>query len=72
MEHRAGSRGFFSLDNESLENIIKTVVREHHFSPVEIDAFFLDEQDYHGLTYWYNDCKEMNEELKPKKTGNKK
>jgi len=39
---------------------------------VEIDAFFLDDQDYKGLTYWYNDCREMNEELKPKKTGNKK
>lgn len=58
---------FFSLDNESVENIIKTVVREHHFSPLEIDAFFLDEKDHWGIEFWYNDIKKVNDELKTKK-----
>lgn len=48
-------------------NIIKTVVREHHFSMLEIDAFFLDNTDHHGLIFWYDDIKKMDDELKNKK-----
>ena len=43
--------------------MIKTVVREHHFTPSEIDAFFLDEKDYHGLIFWYEDIRQVHEEL---------
>jgi len=38
---------------------------------VEIDAFFLDDKDYHGIIFWYNDVKEMNDELKPKQQKKK-
>lgn len=47
--------------------MIKSVVREHHFSPAEIDAFFIDDADYWGIEYWYNDIKEVTLELKNKK-----
>lgn len=50
-----------------MNNIIKSVVREHHFSPAEIDAFFLDDIDYHGLEFWYNDVRQVSKELKEKK-----
>lgn len=55
-----------------MSNIIKSVVREHHYSPVEIDALFLDDMDHHGLLYWFFDVEEVNAEMKPKtQTGNK-
>ena len=47
--------------------MVKSVVREHHFTPAVIDAFFIDAIDWHGLEYWYNDVKEVNESLKAKK-----
>jgi hypothetical protein len=39
--------------------MIKLVVREHHFPPAVIDAFFLDDADYHGLEFWVNDTIEL-------------
>lgn len=50
----------------SLENAIKSIVREHHFSPAEIDALFFDDTDYHGMMFWYEDVKAVNAELKKK------
>lgn len=47
--------------------MVKSVVREHHFSAEKIDAFFLDDTDWHGLIFWYNDVLEVNNELKSKK-----
>lgn len=47
--------------------MIKSVVREHHFTPSVIDAFFIDDADYHGIEFWYNDIKEVTKELKSKK-----
>jgi hypothetical protein len=35
--------------------MIKSVVRTHHWSPGEIGKMFLDEIDYNGIEYWYND-----------------
>lgn len=50
--------------------MIKSVVREHHFTPDVIDALFFDAQDHRGLEFWYNDIvqvhKEMNDSLKKK------
>lgn len=34
---------------------------------MEIDAFFIDDIDYKGLEYWYNDILEVNAELEAKK-----
>jgi len=52
-------RNFFSLGNESLDNIIKSVNREHHYTPAIIDAFFLDRIDWHGLIWHYEDIVQM-------------
>lgn len=46
--------------------MIKSIVREHHFPPKVIDAFFLDEIDYRGLEFWYNDIVEVDKEIKSK------
>lgn len=51
--------------------MVKTVAREYHWAPNIIGAFFIDDNDWHGLEFWYNDVNEMNKELKtptPKKT----
>lgn len=46
--------------------MIKSIVREHHWPPDIIGGLFVDNLDYHGLIYWYEDVKELSEELKPK------
>jgi len=46
--------------------MIKSVVREHHWTPDKIDSLYLDSRDHHGLEYWYNDVKEVSASLKPK------
>jgi len=46
--------------------MIKSVVREFHFKPKDIDDLFLDENDYHGIIYWYKDAVQVNKELKGK------
>lgn len=40
--------------------MVKTVIREHHYSPQQIDCLFVDEIDYHGIRWLYNDIKEVN------------
>ena len=52
------------LDAVALDNVIKSVVREHSWSPNEIGKLNLDDYDYTGLIYWYNDVKKSNEEIK--------
>lgn len=47
--------------------MIRSVIREHHWSPKEVGDFYLDDSDYKGLEFWYNDVKEMHDELKKKK-----
>lgn len=47
--------------------MIITVVREHHWPPHIIDNLFLDDQDYKGLEFWYNDICKVHEELTKKK-----
>jgi hypothetical protein len=47
--------------------MIKTVVREHHWSPEIIGDLFIDGQDYEGLEYWYDDIMEVITELNKKK-----
>jgi hypothetical protein len=39
-------------------------VREHHWPPNVIGGLFVDECDYSGLFYWYNDMAEVIDELK--------
>ena len=47
--------------------MIKSVVREHHWSPSEFKSLYLDDADFFGLEFWFNDVVEVNESLKPKK-----
>lgn len=51
--------------------MIKTVVREHHWTPNKIESLYLDDADFFGLKYWYNDILEVNDEL-DKQTDEKK
>lgn len=54
--------------------MVKTVVREHHYPPAVIDAFFVDGIDHHGIEFWYNDILDIikqSESKKPKNRGNK-
>ena len=51
----------------NFENMVRTVVREHHWSPTEIENLYLDDADFFGLMWWYNDILEVNEELNKKK-----
>lgn len=46
--------------------MIKSVVRESRWPPDVIGGLFIDEQDYEGLEFWYNDFKEMHDDLKKK------
>jgi hypothetical protein len=46
--------------------MIKTLVREHHWSPNTIGDLFVDTVDYKGLEFWYNDIVETTKELETK------
>jgi len=50
-----------------LNNAIKTVVRQHHWTPEQIKGQYLDDIDLCGLMYWYNDTIEMIKEMETKK-----
>ena len=47
--------------------MVISVVRNHHFTPDVIDGFFLDDIDYHGLLFWYEEAREIEKSMKPKK-----
>ena len=47
--------------------MIKTVVREHHWTPDVINSMYTDDRDHQGIRFWYNDIVEVIEQLKPKK-----
>lgn len=47
--------------------MIKSIVREHKWTFLIIEEMFLDEQDFKGIEFWYQDIKEVTEALKPKK-----
>jgi len=44
--------------------MVKSVVREHHWSPAHVGDLFIDQIDYLGLEFWYEDVIDMN---KPRK-----
>lgn len=48
--------------------MIKTVVREHNWSPEIIGDLFIDGQDYLGLEFWYTDVCQVSAELTAKTT----
>jgi hypothetical protein len=46
--------------------MVKTVVREHHWTPDYIADLYADEDDWHGLIWWYSDVVACHKELKKK------
>lgn len=46
--------------------MVKTVVREHHWSIKKIDRLYLDDIDHNGLMFWYDDVCESVDEIKGK------
>ncbi|NCX55601.1 MAG: hypothetical protein EBW87_00160 [Burkholderiaceae bacterium] len=80
----SGGGGFFYLiglsqdsnditditDETTMNNIIKTIVRQYHWSPAQIGDLFFDREDYYGIMYWHDDAVEVNREMEslmPKK-----
>jgi len=55
------------VNPESLHNMIRSVVRDSKWIPEVVDNLFIDDSDWHGLTYWYNDLKEVHKEMNSKK-----
>lgn len=47
--------------------MVKSIVREHHWTPTEINAMFIDSIDFEGIEFWYNDGLEVSKELNKKK-----
>jgi hypothetical protein len=46
--------------------MIRSVVREHHWTPSTVRSLYLDNRDIDGLVYWYEDVKAVVAEMKPK------
>jgi hypothetical protein len=46
--------------------MIVSLIREHHWPPDIISGLFIDDQDYEGVEFLYNDLVEMHAELKKK------
>lgn len=44
--------------------MIKSVVRAYNWTPDKIENLHLDDADFFGLEYWYNDVKEVDNSLK--------
>ena len=47
--------------------MVKSIVREHHWSPAIVGDFYLDDIDTDGLEFWFNDLIEYYAELRNKK-----
>jgi hypothetical protein len=50
-----------------MDNMIKSIVREHHWTPNTINDLYVDDMDHFGIEYWFDDVKEVSDSLKPKK-----
>ena len=55
----------------NLDVAIKSVVRHAQFSPDEIAKLYVDEINFHGLIYWYNDAKHAAQQVKDAGKGKK-
>lgn len=44
--------------------MVKSVVRNYHWTPDIIGSLFFDAEDYEGLEYWYNDVVEQEKDMK--------
>jgi len=46
--------------------MVRTVVREHHWTPEQINNLYLDDVDHEGLEFWDQDVREVYKSLKKK------
>ena len=53
-------------EENSWDNLIKSVVRQYHWQPRIISSLYADNQDYMGLIYWYEDALDIAREMKIK------
>jgi hypothetical protein len=49
--------------------MFSSLVREFHWPPSVLEGLFFDGEDYRGLFFWYNDIKEMHDEVDRKKNA---
>lgn len=40
--------------------MIKTIVEEYGFPPSEIKEMYVDDVDFQGIIYWYEECERLN------------
>jgi len=52
------------VTKKSLDAIIVSVARTFKWSPKALMEMYVDDFDYQGLIFWYNDVKEQNDKLK--------
>jgi hypothetical protein len=46
--------------------VVASIARTYFWTPWDIDRLFLDDLDEYGLFFWYNDAKQMSDELRKK------
>lgn len=63
---------FYEIDDVSLKNMVISVVRDTKWPPDVIGGLFIDGIDYMGLEYWYDDVKQVSEEMEEKFSKKKK
>jgi len=44
--------------------MIRSVVRVYGWTPKDFESLYLDDMDFFGLEYWFNDAVEFNNEIK--------
>ena len=47
--------------------MIKSVARQYHWPPDKIESLYVDDTDFFGLEYWYNDALEIEKEIRNNK-----
>jgi len=53
-----------NLGFDNINNIISTIIFEHHWHPSQVDALFLDRNDYYGALWHYEKIKQENDRIK--------
>ena len=51
-------------DDRNFDAVIKSLVRFHHWTPQQLSEMYIDDEDYLGLLYWYEDLKDYDKEVK--------
>jgi hypothetical protein len=51
--------------------MVKSCVREYHWPPSVIEEMYLDDIDYKGIEFWYNDLVDIRNQIKAKKDKKK-